>query len=408
MTVGRKWKGALFAGILTLFLCVSADAAERPAFSPALSEAEGRAGDSLEISIPYDGSLGEVGAFLVRVEFDPQVFEYRRVRESPDLRDAYVVTLPREDWIGSGYVQKETESCLALPGETFTYFFRVREDAPEGDTRIEVSVYQAADPDSNPLTGADVSLSYTVLPPPSGEASLVSLVPKTGELEPAFAPDWFDYRLTVPFEVTSVSFLAEPAEEGLCRVNRKNLGAGGSDTEFLFTVTAADGVTKTVYRVTVHREEKTASPKPSGTPRPTAGTGSSAASGNDAGLEAQGSQSGTAAKLPSVTERPRKAKASPSPSPAAGKTSQKPGAPPPAANQAAAPAYQKKSGGTVTGPSVVINNGDSSLLPLILSCLILISAFFLSKPLAKWLCERFYAREHGDKAPGKKPPGPEE
>ncbi|MEY8574806.1 cadherin-like beta sandwich domain-containing protein, partial [Oscillospiraceae bacterium 21-37] len=93
----------------------------------------------------------------------------------------------------------------------------------------------------------------------AGEALLLSLVPETGQLDQAFSSDKLRYTMTVPFSVTAVTFQTQPAPGASCRVNRKNLGAGGSDTEFLFTVTAADGKTKQVYSVTVHREEKESS-----------------------------------------------------------------------------------------------------------------------------------------------------
>ena len=90
----------------------------------------------------------------------------------------------------------------------------------------------------------------------SDDARLLSLTPATGTLSPAFDPDRLTYTLTVPFEVTTMTFEAQPVEGATYRVNRKNLGSGGSDTLFTITVTAADGETKTVYQVTVHRSEK--------------------------------------------------------------------------------------------------------------------------------------------------------
>ena len=60
----------------------------------------------------------------------------------------------------------------------------------------------------------------------------------------------------MPFEVTTMTFTAEVPEGATYRVNRKNLGAGGSDTLFRITVTAEDGETKNEYHVTVHRRRK--------------------------------------------------------------------------------------------------------------------------------------------------------
>ena len=90
----------------------------------------------------------------------------------------------------------------------------------------------------------------------SGDASLLVLAPDTGSLDQAFSPGQLEYTMSVPFSVKSLTFQTEPAPGATCRVNRKNLGAGGSDTEFIFTVTAADGKTKQTYRVMVHRGQE--------------------------------------------------------------------------------------------------------------------------------------------------------
>ena len=56
--------------------------------------------------------------------------------------------------------------------------------------------------------------------------------------------------------------ITDRPEGATYRVNRKNLGAGGSDTLFRITVTAEDGETKNEYQVTVHRQEKEEEAKP--------------------------------------------------------------------------------------------------------------------------------------------------
>lgn len=65
----------------------------------------------------------------------------------------------------------------------------------------------------------------------------------------------FQYSLSVPFSVTSLVFDAQPTEGCSVRVNRKNLGAGGSTVNFEFTVTPESGETA-VYTVAVTRETK--------------------------------------------------------------------------------------------------------------------------------------------------------
>ena len=107
------------------------------------------------------------------------------------------------------------------------------------------------------------------------------MTPATGNLTPAFDPEIYQYNLTVPFEVTTMTFTAEVPEGAAYRVNRKNLGAGGSDTVFEITVTAADGETRQVYTVTVHRSEKAVSTGGAGTGSGSSGGGSASQSSGD-------------------------------------------------------------------------------------------------------------------------------
>ena len=129
--------------------------------------------------------------------------------------------------------------------------FRITVTAEDGETKKEyhVTVHrQEKEEEEKPELSAD--------------ASLLSLTPASGTLTPAFDPEIYQYNLTVPFEVTTMTFTAEAPAGATYRVNRKNLGAGGSDTLFRITVTAEDGETKKEYHVTVHRQEKEEEEKP--------------------------------------------------------------------------------------------------------------------------------------------------
>ena len=194
---------------------------------------------------------------------------------------------------------------------------------------------------------------YTVIvhreekPVLSGDAYLVSLLPDTGQLDQPFSPERFDYTMTVPYSVDAVTFQAEPAPGATCRVNRKNLGAGGSDTEFLFTVTAADGKTKQVYTVIVHREEKVPVPTQAGTAgEPSPGPTLAPKPAPTVLVEPQEEGQGILAASPPVVA-----------STAAGRK----------------------------GPVAVIENGREPLVYVLALCFFMV-ALYLSKPAAKWLC----------------------
>ncbi len=377
---------ALFAALLLLLLPLrhTPARAASPAFSVSLSEGEGKPGDAVEAALFYEGA-GEVGAFFVQVEFDPAVFEYVRVGEAAPLREAYSGTLAQEDQISSVYTVKLREECLSSPGETFTYHFRVKEGADPGQAAFSLSVYDAVDPDGQSLgAGESWELPYTVLPPPSGDAALRSLTPAAGELAPPFSPDCFQYALSVPFETAALTFTAEPAEGAVCKVNRKNLGAGGSDTLFLVTVTAEDGKTRNVYRVTVHRGEKPSptpgpapSPKPENTPKPKQTPDSSSRVQEEAGASSQAASSSGSSR----------AEASPWTGPS----------PKPALAQAggSSSGSTPSGGGTAAAaPSIQIRNGEASFLPAALTLLGFLLVLFASDPLARWLCGKL--PEKGD------------
>ena len=217
----------------------------------------------------------------------------------------------------------------------------------------------------------------------SQDARLLSLTPEQGQLSPAFDPEVLEYRLTVPFEVTTMTFAAQPAEGASYRVNRKNLGAGGSSTLFTLTVTAEDGTAKRVYQVTVYRQEKAAAASSSPTRTPSPVSAGSA---------------GTSRPASSSTARPVREE-TPAPVQSA-----------PAEEASAAPALEpvpviEEEGGTPSPSSteggsggLILQSGrTTSLLPGLLAGALFLLVCFLSGPIARWVNRHFPAS-------GKKPP----
>ena len=60
--------------------------------------------------------------------------------------------------------------------------------------------------------------------------------------------------MSVPYSTESISFEVEYEGEAKASVNRKNLGSGGSVTDFIITLTPTEGE-KIVYKVSVKRGE---------------------------------------------------------------------------------------------------------------------------------------------------------
>lgn len=258
--MGHVQKLSTFLFVLALAL-LWGGSVRAASFSASLSVEEGRPGTQVEARFFYNGTLSGVAALRIRLEYDPEVLRFQEVQYGDQLEKGETAT-KNEDGVLSTVVTLPGEETSLDIGDLLVCSFLVRGDAPLEKTLLRASVFQVVDGNSEPVQEVmETELALQVLPPPSTDARLLSLVPETGQLTPAFHPEVLEYRLSVPFEVTSMTFAAQPAEGASCRVNRESLGAGGSDTLFRITVTAEDGETQRVYQVTVHRQEKEEEPE---------------------------------------------------------------------------------------------------------------------------------------------------
>lgn len=258
--MGHVQKLSTFLFVLALAL-LWGGSVRAASFSASLSVEEGRPGTPVEARFFYNGTLSGVAALRIRLEYDPEVLRFQEVQYGDQLEKGEAAT-KNEDGVLSTVVTLPGEETSLDIGDLLVCSFLVRGDAPLEKTLLRASVFQVVDGNSEPVQeGMETELALQVLPPPSTDARLLSLVPETGQLTPAFHPEVLEYRLSVPFEVTSMTFAAQPATGASCRVNRESLGAGGSDTLFRITVTAEDGETQRVYQVTVHRQEKEEEPE---------------------------------------------------------------------------------------------------------------------------------------------------
>ena len=252
----KVWKVTaclVFGVVLFLFGGFSAQGA---GFSVEVTETEVGQGDTLEVDFTYDGTLGPVAAFRAEVQFDPTVLEYIRPQLGDQVAAGTTTTRVTDAAVQSVYTAHDGITFLENAETALSYQFRVREEA-SGPISLHARLFDAVDPQPSPLP-SDVEREWSIalLPPPSGDARLLSLIPETGVLSPTFSPEQLEYTMSVPYEVTSLTFTAEAAEGATFWVNRKNLGSGGETVEFRITVTAEDEKTKQVYTVLVYREEK--------------------------------------------------------------------------------------------------------------------------------------------------------
>ena len=173
-----------------------------------------------------------------------------------------------------------------------------------------------------------------------------------------------------------MTFDAEASEGAGYRVNRKNLGAGGSDTLFTITVTAEDGETKNIYQVTVHRGEKETSVSADSTPKPATGSQNSKNTSVSQTDQPDNSQS-------SGLEETSASGIDEEIIPVAGLTDT--GSGPGSGSGENGGEGTEITEGNPGG--VVFQHGDASLVPGMLAMLLFVLFCFLSGPLAKGLAK---------------------
>lgn len=257
--------------VAIFFLCLpvlasAQEGSETSGFSVVLSEEEGCPGDVVEVLLRYDGSLGKAGAFLAEVGFDPSCAEFDGAALPDGEPEGYITTAQTDGTIRSVY---SAQPDAAESGLTISYRYQIPKTAM-GTAEFSVRITQRVTGALTQEEAMEFHLSYQIVQPASSEAYILSLIPSSGELSPPFSPEVTEYETIVPYSVTSLTFAARASKGARVFIDRKNLGAGGSDTVFKLTVTSEDGTAKRIYSVKAHREEKpAATPKPSPTPRPT-------------------------------------------------------------------------------------------------------------------------------------------
>lgn len=224
----------LLCGLLFLFTPgVSAMAEEtEPLFAFAAQAEEVRPGGSFAVTCTP--ARGDIGAFVLFADFDAEVISNAKAELPESVKSRHVYTSQQDGRFALVYTAKDGGALT----EPFTLVFRTERGAEFDAVTVSFSVTDAANAVGQELidTVQTTEKTFTYVKEPEISAALLSLIPPTGTLSPSFDPEMFQYSLSVPFPVTSLVFDAQPAEDCSVRVNRKNLGAGGSTVDFEFTV----------------------------------------------------------------------------------------------------------------------------------------------------------------------------
>lgn len=396
----------IFAVLLTALFLSAYAKAHTGGLRAELIPDRGGPGSHVQMLLSYDGSWGDISALLVEI---PSGLAWTAT-DSRFLQDGYTFDYSEggvSRWL---YTQREGKGLSA--GEVLSVDLRLSSEASEEPAELRVDIRQIVLADGMEQSGVVIRLPYQTLPQASSEATLQRLQPSQGTLTPEFSPDVTEYQMTVPFSVTEISYELQACEGAKYSVNRKNLGAGGSDTRFEITVTAADGRTKRVYGITVHREEKTPppptptpTPRLSPTPRPTATPKPTKTPKPTATPKATKTPKPTATPKPTKTPKPTatpkatktpKPTATPKPTktPKPSKTPKPTGTPVPAAASGGGEPAPASSVRVISAP-VVMGTGGNSAWVINGALLGTGLVFLLSGPAVK-LFKRF-VRADGDK-----------
>lgn len=249
-----------FLVIFTLFafaMPLSVSAQDNGAFSVSISQGDIYPGDKIKLSLSCDVIEENVGAFIVRTEYDSSALNYVKHETGPAIKSQYIQTAESTGSVSFVYTNKLSDASSSLQGELLSLTFTAGSNSAEQTLPFKVYIEQIADKNGN-LINAPISydLSVYVLPAPSNNCNIISLVPDTGELSPAFDPEITAYEINLPFETTKLDFDVETVLGATWKINRKNLGAGGSAVDFLITVTSEDKTASKVYTITANRAVK--------------------------------------------------------------------------------------------------------------------------------------------------------
>ena len=230
-----------------------------PLFKVAPESVSLHPGESVSVAVkPQHRTLS---AFVLTAEFGEEITAASAAFTNIPKEDHHLIT-EEEGRITIVYA---SDAGIMSEDAEIILTFRTNPETAAADTSVLLSVTDAADADANLLLDAPEThrVDLTFVPDTSADCRLMSLTPPVGALIPAFDPDIYEYTLDVPFSYQSLEWDAIPADDATVRVNRKNLGAGGTTVDFIFTVTAADGKTKAVYTVHVTRLPKEEDPEAS-------------------------------------------------------------------------------------------------------------------------------------------------
>lgn len=228
-------------------------------FSYSLSDSSAQEQDLLRLNVAAYKTEETAAGFRLKVSYNENKLDFVSTETSGAVKSGTMKTNASAGEISSVYVcNTDHEKAPKLSGTIVSFVFQVTPGAEKGNTSLKISADQVCDYDGDPLEAgkADQELKLKIVPTPSSQASLASLVPAVGKLEPGFSSKIHYYTLRVGSDVSTVEFQADASRGGSAKVSRKTLYAAGKDTQIIITVTSEDKTESAQYSVVVHRAKK--------------------------------------------------------------------------------------------------------------------------------------------------------
>ena len=250
IVISMLWLLLLIFGSLCAFMPLNVKAAAESAFGISVNGSEFKKDDVVEFALSLEGIEG-TSAFLIEADY-PEGFKFDSTERSSKLKSGYCEIFDSGSKLSFVYTYKDGK-VLAPEKDFLVFKFKVTgEEAAEKSFIFNITgVLNEYGNNLMPDSTGEIKVNIN---PEKVKAKLNKLIPSAGSLNPSFKSDIYEYKMYVPYSVSSITFTTELEGEAEISVNRKNLGSGGSITEFIITVKEADGE-KQFYKVLVTRGE---------------------------------------------------------------------------------------------------------------------------------------------------------
>lgn len=204
------------------------------------------------------GAEGGIAGFGGYLEFDEDYLEY----ESYQSLAIFDVDYEASSKGVAGFSTSLSKRITGTSANLTKIVFKVKK---KGSTTIGMNSSEVTPGKGAPLASTVVPKTITISDPvPKSTNANLSALGVTGyTLTPAFNKDTLEYRLEVPYSVSSATITATP-EDSKASVQRSitvNNIKENQDNQYTITCTAEDGVTKKSYKVIIHRAKAPEVPK---------------------------------------------------------------------------------------------------------------------------------------------------